>query len=66
MIVGGADTEVLRHNLAAYARLKCEKHMEVVPRATHLFAEAGAMETVARLAREWFARHFGVDPDRHG
>lgn len=66
LIVGGADTEVLRHNLAAYARLKCEKRMEVVPRATHLFAEAGAMETVARLAREWFARHFGVDPDRHG
>lgn len=64
LIVGGADTEVLRLNLAAFAKLKCEKELEVVPRASHLFAEAGATETVARLARDWFARHFGVEPAR--
>jgi putative phosphoribosyl transferase len=66
LIVGGADTEVLRLNLAALARLKCEKHLEIVPRASHLFAEAGAMETVARVARAWFEQHFGVGPLRHG
>jgi putative phosphoribosyl transferase len=64
LIVGGADTEVLRLNLAAFAKLKCEKQLEIVPRASHLFAEAGAMETVTRLARDWFARHLGVDSAR--
>ena len=63
LIVGGADVEVLQLNLAALARLRCEKRLEIVPRATHLFAEAGAMESVAQLARDWFARHFGIAPD---
>ena len=66
MIVGGADAQVLRLNLAAFAKLRCEKQIEVVPRASHLFAEAGAMETVARLARDWFMRQFGVDAAGHG
>ena len=59
LIVGSADAEVLHLNRAAYARLTCEKQFEIVPRATHLFAEAGALETVARLARDWFGAHFG-------
>ena len=59
LIVGGSDAEVLQLNRAAYARLKCEKRLEIVPRATHLFAEAGALERVAELARDWFADHFG-------
>jgi len=63
LIVGGADVEVLQLNLAALARLRCEKRLEIVPRATHLFAEAGAMESVAQLARDWFARHFGIAPE---
>ena len=46
LIVGGFDAEVLRLNLAAHDRLRCEKRLEIVPRATHLFAEAGAMEAV--------------------
>jgi putative phosphoribosyl transferase len=60
LIVGAADAEVLQLNLAALARLRCEKRLEIVPRATHLFAEAGAMESVAQLARDWFAHHFGI------
>lgn len=57
LIVGGADTEVLELNRAAYALLGCEKRIEVVPRATHLFEEAGALETVAGLAGDWFLQH---------
>jgi putative phosphoribosyl transferase len=60
LIVGAADAEVLQFNVAAYARLRCEKRLEIVPRATHLFAEAGALESVAVLAQEWFAAHFGA------
>jgi putative phosphoribosyl transferase len=66
LIVGGADTEVLQLNVAAYARLRCEKRLEIVPRATHLFAEAGALEAVTQLARDWFAAHFGIEPVPHG
>jgi len=57
LIVGGADTEVLALNRGAYALMRCEKRIEVVPRATHLFQEAGALETVAALASDWFLRH---------
>lgn len=56
-IVGGADTEVLQLNREAYKLLKCEKRIDVVPRATHLFQEAGTLETVAELARDWFLVH---------
>lgn len=54
---GGRDTMVLRLNEEAYARLTSEKRMEVVPGATHLFEEPGALEAVARLATGWFLRH---------
>ena len=57
LIVGGSDAEVLDLNRAAYALLHCEKRIDVVPRATHLFEEAGALETVARLAGDWFLGH---------
>lgn len=57
LIVGEHDREVLELNRAAYRLLRCEKRFEVVPRATHLFEEAGAMETVALLATDWFAEH---------
>lgn len=40
------------------AQLNCEKKLVVVPRATHLFQEPGALEEVARLASEWFQQHF--------
>jgi putative phosphoribosyl transferase len=60
LIVGGGDTDVLRLNRWAHALLACEKRIDVVPRATHLFQEAGAMETVTLLATQWFTDHLGV------
>jgi pimeloyl-ACP methyl ester carboxylesterase len=57
LIVGERDEEVLRLNEQAYAKLQCEKSLAVVPHATHLFEERGALEEVARLAAEWFAKH---------
>jgi len=60
LIVGGHDGEVLRLNKDAYEQLSCEKKLAVVPRATHLFEEPGALEEVARLASDWFQQHFGA------
>lgn len=57
LIVGGEDTEVLELNREAYAVLRCEKRITIVPRATHLFQEAGTLESVARLASDWFLEH---------
>ena len=58
LIVGGADGPVLDLNRQAQARLTCENRLEVIPGTTHLFAEPGALEQVADLARDWFTRHF--------
>jgi pimeloyl-ACP methyl ester carboxylesterase len=57
LIVGGNDAQVIELNRAALARLRCEKRLVSVPGATHLFEEPGALDEVARLAREWFERH---------
>jgi putative phosphoribosyl transferase len=57
LIVGGNDFEVVELNRRALALLRCEKQLEIVPGATHLFEEPGALEEVARLAREWFKRY---------
>jgi len=57
LIVGGRDEPVIEMNREALARLRCEKRLEIVPGATHLFEERGALEEVARLAAGWFARH---------
>jgi dienelactone hydrolase len=57
LIVGGADTEVLALNRTAWEQLQCQKRLDVVPRATHLFEEAGALEQVAALAGDWFIAH---------
>jgi putative phosphoribosyl transferase len=57
LIVGGLDLEVLELNRAACAALAGEACLEVVPGATHLFEEAGALERVAALALAWFRRH---------
>jgi dienelactone hydrolase len=54
LIVGGADHQVLELNLSALEKLTCEKHLEIVPGATHLFEEPGALEQVADLAADWF------------
>ena len=57
LVVGELDTEVIRLNEAALARMRCEKEMALVPRATHLFEERGALESVSELASDWFAHH---------
>jgi putative phosphoribosyl transferase len=57
LIVGGNDFAVIELNREALARLPCEKRLAIIPGATHLFEEPGALEEVARLAREWFERH---------
>ena len=59
LIVGGDDLEVLELNREACERLSCEKKLEIVPRASHLFEEPGTLEAVARLAGDWFVRHLG-------
>lgn len=58
LVVGGRDALVLDLNRRAQALLRCENRLTVVPGATHLFEEPGALEEVAELATAWFAEHF--------
>ncbi len=57
LIVGGLDHSVVGINQRAIAALGCRKEMQIVPGATHLFEEPGALEEVSRLAGEWFRTH---------
>jgi pimeloyl-ACP methyl ester carboxylesterase len=57
LIVGGLDLPVIDMNRAALDRLSVEKRLEIIPGATHLFEEPGALDQAARLAREWFTKH---------
>ena len=57
LIVGSRDRQVLKLNRSAQAKLKCENRLEVVPGATHLFEEPGALDVVAELAQDWFIQH---------
>jgi pimeloyl-ACP methyl ester carboxylesterase len=59
LIVGGNDEPVIRLNEEAYEQLRCEKELAIVPGATRLFEEPGALEEVTRLAAAWFNRCFG-------
>ncbi len=56
-IVGGSDTLVIQLNRTAQAQIPAETALEIIPDATHLFEEPGALEEVARLARQWFLKH---------
>ncbi len=58
LIVGGEDRPVIPLNELAYKKLGCPKDMVIVPGATHLFEEPGALERVAELARDWFLKYF--------
>jgi putative phosphoribosyl transferase len=60
LIVGGGDRVVLELNRAADAELRGEHQLVVVPGATHLFEEPGALDQVARYARDWFVTHLGA------
>ena len=55
--VGSHDETVIELNQDAYARLRCEKELRVIPGATHLFEEPGALEQVADYAADWLKRH---------
>ncbi len=57
LIVGEYDDVVIRLNEEAFAKMHCEKELKIVPRATHLFEEPGALEDVARMAADWFQHH---------
>lgn len=57
LIVGGLDAQVLALNETAYRALECEKALEVVPGATHLFEEPGTLDQVIALTRNWFVDH---------
>ncbi|MGW7662537.1 phosphoribosyltransferase family protein [Streptomyces sp. NPDC054756] len=59
LIVGSRDREVLSLNRLAADRMHCEHRIAVVPGATHLFEEPGALRTVAELARDWITGHVG-------
>ncbi len=57
LIVGGRDELVLDLNRRAHAELRCEKHLAIVPGASHLFEEPGTLDAAAALARDWFLSH---------
>jgi dienelactone hydrolase len=57
LIVGGRDPAVLEINQQAVQKIPAETHLAIVPGASHLFEEPGALEQVALLARDWFAEH---------
>lgn len=59
LIVGGDDAQVLDLNRSAMDELKAETSLEVVPGATHLFEEPGALEVVAEMARDFLLKHLG-------
>ena len=61
LIVGGDDTPVIAMNRDAMRRMPGEVSLEIVPGATHLFEEPGALERVAGLAAAWFAQHLGAE-----
>jgi putative phosphoribosyl transferase len=57
LIVGGNDHPVVELNRQALSELRCEKHLAIVPGASHLFEEPGTLEQAAALARDWFEEH---------
>ncbi len=64
LIVGGSDSQVIVLNTQAYDLLQCERRLEIVPGATHLFEEPGTMQVVTRLAIDWFSRFLGSENAR--
>lgn len=63
LIVGGSDDLVIELNRDAYERMTGQRRLEIVPGATHLFEETGALEEVTRLAGDWFAEHLRSTDD---
>jgi len=61
LIVGGKDESVLEMNIQAQNQMQCIKDVEIVPDATHLFEEPGALEMAAQLATDWFRKYLKPD-----
>src|SRR6266511_2504128 len=66
LVVGGRDRVVLELNRSAAEQLGVEHRLEIVPEATHLFEEPGALERVAALAADWFRRWLAPDTSQNG
>jgi len=66
LIVGGYDDAVIRLNKEALAELRCEKALKIVPGATHLFEEPGALEALAHLAADWFRQQLHPHSEANG
>jgi pimeloyl-ACP methyl ester carboxylesterase len=64
LIVGGYDDVVIGLNEEAFAMLGCEKRLEIVPGATHLFEEPGTLDAVIEFAAAWFVRFLAKSPKR--
>lgn len=66
LIIGSLDENVLELNKRAYSQLKCEKKIEIIEGATHLFEETGKLDEVAELATNWFNKHlFKIEVEKH-
>jgi putative phosphoribosyl transferase len=63
LIVGGADAPVILLNEHACSRLRCDKSLRIIPHASHLFEEPGALEKVAEVAAAWFVTHLATSVD---
>jgi putative phosphoribosyl transferase len=61
LIIGSLDEAVIEMNRRAAGSMRCERELSIVPGATHLFEERGALEEVARRAVDWFTRHLRAD-----
>jgi putative phosphoribosyl transferase len=60
LVVGGNDDIVIELNEKARDQMRCKVKLEIIPGATHLFEEPGALEQVAQLATDWFVKHLGA------
>lgn len=60
LIVGGNDYEVIRLNRDALLKIKADREMKIIPGATHLFEESGALEMVAGMAKDWFYKYLAL------
>jgi pimeloyl-ACP methyl ester carboxylesterase len=61
LIVGGKDYQVIDMNREALKMLNCKKELQIIPGATHLFEEEGALEEVAKIAGNWFVEYLITD-----
>lgn len=64
LIVGGYDQLVIELNQQAFKRLRCEKNLEVIPAASHLFEEPGKLEEVAKMAADWFVQFLNMPEEQ--